>query len=441
MINKASELLELFVKEETKKLSDIKMPHMPTLGSAYEEITKSAIDREFIIPKDLDLSVVSGFVSINGEVLPEQIDCMLVHGTGKRYGLTKEYFYDIENILCIFEVKKTLTKSDFENAIDHLASIRRKFADYFEEKIDKEKYEPDITYACDTYSRITGKMAPKHYSEINNLPLSDALLFYCLVQDSLAPLSIIHGYGGYKTESGLRKAFIDILEGKKKLGKGFAIPSFPSLVTSNQYCLLKGNGFPFLFMNGKGAWVSTVSMRYNVAKVILEIIWSKISRRFNIEWSWDDGLYMDNAHPLLIAEPIQDGSDVGWNFNSIEPKDKFLQRKDDKEWEPSRLNKAELSIINLIAAYGGVLYIDDDLNEYTKKNFHMTADEICEKLIFTRLFMKSYDGTYIRPINMSTYILTLDSDTGYASFERERFDLWCEKENLKPSYLSLIFYE
>lgn len=44
MIKKASEILEKFIAEESKKLEGIKMPHMPTLGSAYEEITKQGID-------------------------------------------------------------------------------------------------------------------------------------------------------------------------------------------------------------------------------------------------------------------------------------------------------------------------------------------------------------------------------------------------------------
>lgn len=37
LIEKASELLEKFIKAESEKLQGIKMPHMPTLGSAYEE--------------------------------------------------------------------------------------------------------------------------------------------------------------------------------------------------------------------------------------------------------------------------------------------------------------------------------------------------------------------------------------------------------------------
>ena len=101
--------------------------------------------------------MVSGFVSIGGELLPEQIDCMLVHGKGMRYGLTDQYIYDIENILCIFEVKKNLKKADYLDAINHLASIRKKFANNFEHKLIHEGYEPDITSARRTFSQITGK--------------------------------------------------------------------------------------------------------------------------------------------------------------------------------------------------------------------------------------------------------------------------------------------
>lgn len=36
MIEKASELLERFIEIERSELIKVEMPHMPTLGSAYE---------------------------------------------------------------------------------------------------------------------------------------------------------------------------------------------------------------------------------------------------------------------------------------------------------------------------------------------------------------------------------------------------------------------
>lgn len=378
------------------------MPHMPTLGTAYEEITKQGIDQSFAIPKHLDLSVVSGFVSIGGEMQPAQIDCMLVHGKGERYGLTEQYIYDIENILCVFEVKKTLKKPDYIDAMDHLASIRRKFAEHFEQKLIHEGYEPDITSARRHFAQITGKIAPERYSGIHGLSESDGILFYCLVQESLAPVTIIHGYDGYKTESGLRKVFVDILEEKKAAGAGFGIPSIPSLVTSNQHCLVKGNGVPFLAINDEDGWVAVFSTRHNSAKLILELIWSKISCHFGIEMPWNDGLHMDSIEPLLIAKAVRVGDGAGWMYNSFEIKEKRLKRDDDNTWEPAILGKAEISAINIMAARGGYLPLDEGMNEYLKSKHDVTVVEVGQNLIATRLFMR--DGEYIRPIITHTHV-------------------------------------
>lgn len=440
MITKASELLELFIKEETKKLAVFKMPHMPTLGSAYEEITKQGVDKDFIIPKCLGLRVVSGFVSVGEEVLPQQIDCMLVHGKGKRYGLTEQYFYSIEDVLCIFEVKKTLNKSDYIDAIDHLASIRRKFSAYFEYKLIHEGYDPNISLAKSNFSKITGKVAPERYSGIHGLSESDGVLFYCLVQECLAPISIIHGYNGYRTEYGLRKAFIDIIEEKQRInGSGVGIPSIPSLVTSNQYCLVKGNGIPFLPIKNQDEWVAVFSTRHNSARLILELIWSKISCRFDVKMPWNDGLYMENTKPLLAAKAVEIESKVGWVYNSIELKESHLKREDDELWEPVYLGKAEISAINIMVIQGGYLHLDSSMLEYLRDEHQATMDEVSKNLILTRLFM--IDGEHIRPIHNHTYLITLDDDTGYVSSERDRFNLWCEQKGIPPHYTSILFLE
>jgi hypothetical protein len=78
---------------------------------------------------------VSGFISIDGNLLPQQIDGMLVCGDGQQYGRTKEFIYPIDQVLCIFEVKKTLKKSDYIDAFDHLRIIRSKYEKYFESRL------------------------------------------------------------------------------------------------------------------------------------------------------------------------------------------------------------------------------------------------------------------------------------------------------------------
>jgi hypothetical protein len=436
LITKASELLELFIKEETKKLAGIDMPHMPTLGSAYEEVTKQGIDRVFSIPKFLDLSVISGFISVGGEILPQQIDCMIVHGSGEKYGLTDQYIYSIENVLCIFEVKKTLKKQEYKDAIEHLAGIRNKFAHNFENKLIHEGYEPDISSARRHFAHITGKNGPNRYSGIHSLPEDEGILFYCLVQESLAPVSIIHGYDGYKTEKGLRTAFIDILEEKKfNNGSEFGIPIIPSLVTSGQYALVKANGVPFITVRGKDEWVSIFSTRHNTAKLILELVWSKISSFFDLEMPWGDGLYMDNIKPLLISKVVRVGEKVGWMYNTIEFKEKHLKREDDIIWKPSALGAAEVSAVQIMAMRGGYLVMDDGMNEYLNEKYETSIEEVADNLISTRLFMK--DGEYLCPIHSFTHMVTKDDGSGYVCHERDRFNLWCEDNGIAPHYITL----
>lgn len=439
MIEKASELLELFIHEEKKKLESFDMPHMPTLGEAYEEITKQAIDNAFVLPEHLDLRVVSGFISIQDETLTQQIDCMLVHGEGVRYGLTEKYVYDIDSVLSIFEVKKTLRKTDYDDAFEHLREIRKKYAEYFETRVVNDDFQPDLILARKHFSQITGKVAPTTYSGMHTLPKSEAVLFYTLIQESLAPVSIIHGYGGYQTESGLRTAFGDIIENKSKISReGLGIPSIPSLVISSDFCVIKANGMPFLCVLDNDDWVAVVSTRYNPAKLILELLWSKISFYFNVEMPWDEGLYIENPEPLLTAQFVERKDEEGWEYNFIPYKEPDLIRNDNKTWEPALLGIAEISAIYIMMVNGGYLPLDEEVDESFREDDSNLA-EVVENLLETRVFMKS--GDYIRPIHQCTHILKCDDGTGYVANERDRFDIWCEGRAVEPTYMNLIMLE
>jgi hypothetical protein len=441
MISKVSELLELFIHEEKEKLKEFDMPHMPTLGSAYEEITKQGIDSNFAIPKSLDLKVVSGFISIEEEMLPEQIDCMLVHGEGKRYGLTDQFIYSIDQILCIFEVKKTLGKNDFLDAFDHLRGIRTKFAEHFENKLTSGGYEPKIDVAKKHFSQLTGKAAPQRYLDIHNLPKNEGIMFYALVQESLAPLSIIHGYGGYKTEQGLRTVFADFLENQMKNGgRGFGIPSIPSLVTSNQFCLIKGNGMPFIALNKDKNWVAVLSSRSNPAKIILEFIWSKISVYFDVEMPWGADLDVESLSPLLIAIPKEDGERAGWCYRTVEFKEKILGlRPEQNQWSPYKISSVVVTAIGFMAMKGGYLTYNDSTFEYICEKHGINSDELRNQLLSTLEFME--EGDIIRPINATTYLLTEEDETGWVSSEKERFDQWCAANDIAPGYMALVVLE
>lgn len=441
MIKKASELLELFIKEETKKLGLVNMPHMPTLGTAYEEITKQGIDQGFSIPMFLNLKVVSGFISAGDQLFSEQIDCMLVSGDGKRYGLTDQYIYNIENVLCIFEVKKTLRKEDLSDAMEHLSSINKQASIYYAQKLDQVTFEPNISSARKIYSQITGKVAPEKYPDVFFLSLKEQILFYTLVKESLIPLTIIQGYDGYKTESGLRKVFFDLLQEKISSGKrNMGVTGFPSLITCNEFCLVKANGMPFVTtIKDEHSWVAIFSTRYNSAKIILELIWSKISKHCNVEMPWNDGLEMDNVNPLLVAEVIEKQNSVGWFYKSLEVKEKLLKRKNDNTWEPVKIGQPEVALVDLMGINGGFLPIDTNLEYFLEEKYQQPMQIIIDKLIMTREFMR--DGDSVRPINNLTHLITNLDGSGWVSSEGDRFNLWCTEMQIKPNYLTIVLIE
>ena len=106
MVRDVAKLLEEFLKYEQEKVESFNMPHMPTLGEAYEEITIQGLNKKYVLPDVYDLRVVKGFIKVGEIQLSQQIDCMLVYGEGIKYGLTDKYIYDVSNVLVIFEVKK-----------------------------------------------------------------------------------------------------------------------------------------------------------------------------------------------------------------------------------------------------------------------------------------------------------------------------------------------
>ncbi len=363
---------------------------------------------------------------------------MLVEGDGRRYGITNQYIYDIDRVLCILEIKKTLNKPDYLDAFDHLGRIRRKFGENLEKMLSSGEFTPDISGARKSFSQITGQIAPESYSGIHELSRQDGMLFYTLIAEGQSPVSIVHGYGGYKTERGLRNAFLDIFEKNGIDGdKEINVLSIPSLVTSNNFCLVKCNGHPFIGLAGDKSWVVVSSTRYNSARLLLELIWSKICRHCHVAFPVD--IEVETLSPLLIAKPFDDGERAGWVCKSIEPNEKQLARDENTLWKPSKVGVAEMAAVNIMIFSGGWLKLDREMNEYLMDKHNCTVDQVVHNLMLTKAFAK--DGDYLRPLASTTHVLTSEDGSGYIALDCDRFDTWCAHNSIEPAYMNIIFME
>ena len=440
MISRASELLAEFINKERKALEEVEIPHMPTLGEAYEAIAAQGIDQQFAIPKFLGLKVVSGFVTVGDRQLPNQVDCMLVDGEGQRIGLTDHHIYPIERVLCLVEVKKTLTKDDLLDAMHHLGAIKRAASGRIAELLDREEFSADISQLRLHFAQISGHAAPESLSDRLLQPLERKLLFHSLLTDHFTPATVILGFDGHKTEAGLRGAFASILEEHLGPDGGFGVTGLPSLVLASNFSLVKCNGLPYILKRAPNDWVVVASVRENPIRILLEVLWTKIAQYYGVGMPWNDGLAMESLSPLLNAAVVHHEGATGWRYNSVEPNEASLRHRPAMSWEPARLTARAVTLFGLLIAKGGwVDTCDDDLSAYLLMKYQQSLDEICAELIGTGYFMR--EGRNLRPIHMHSFLLGVADGTGHLAHDKAKFDEWCEKHGHAPHYLSLLLVD
>ncbi|PUA18622.1 DUF6602 domain-containing protein [Glaciimonas sp. PCH181] len=431
MIKNASELLTSFIAAERKNVELINMPHMPTLGSAYEAIANAGIENEFVLPPNLDLRVVSGFI----EGIPNQIDGMLVRGEGQRYGLTDQYIYPIEQVLCVLEVKKTLNKSDLIDGIQHLAAVQRLFSQRFSARIEAGE-EFDFHLARESYAKLTGRAGPRTDAALDALPAPDRLLFATLARHLYAPVTVLLGFDGYGTEHGLREAMVDIVESNLGNDSDTSPDLLPSLITAGTFSLVKCTGRPYLVSGPKDTWVLLASARHNVARILLEFLWTKIS--VFCEVCMPFGLDMDheNIKELLLARGACKDERVGFELRSFSYSEKKLRRAAVTVWEPVKLSAGAIALAEFVFFKGGRLELEQSLDNYIQREHCVALDDVVAELVGTSTFCKRENT--LQKVTGQALIASFDDGTGYVDMDAARLRAWCDGQGFKPHYMNLI---
>lgn len=431
-----ADILEDIVKVENEKYEGFDYNHNPTLGAMYEALTEHIVGR--MLPPSLGLNMVGGFIYDDKEFKSGEIDRMLVRGDGRQLGFTGKYEYHIKDVLVVFEVKKTLKKDDMIDAYHQLKGISQSFTDYFHEHLENDE-NLSITYAARSYSQITGRPAPNRYSDIDSMSKEDAMIFYTLVQDTYAPIKIIHGYGGYKTESGLRDAFLNFLS--EQVGKsGFGAPSIPNLITSENYSLAKTTGMPFKVPRFEdGFWPVVCSSRDNVLYLIIEVIWTKISIFFNVEMPWGEEFESDIMINLLMgkfAEDTKTGKS-GWQYSSIELKERTI--KDIGRivpWEPVVVSDVVNSVVIQVGLHGHINNKSGYFKELARDS-SLSARELTRKLVGTKHFTVDNSGN-IEFVWPYLVVASLGSGAYALAHERDKLDHWCRINSYDPMFSTFI---
>lgn len=435
-VSNLADILHDFVEVEKEKYNQFKFNHNPTLGAMYEALTENIVDR--MLPPNLGLKMVGGFIYDDNDFISGEIDRMLVKGEGQQIGLTDKYQYHIKDVLIIFEVKKTLNKAAFVDAYEHLSGVSKAFSEYFEDEVEKG-YEPNISYAAQSFAQITGKPEPTKYSDVNKMDPEDGFIFYTLVQDTYSPIKIIHGYGGYKTESGLRNVFVDFLEERQR-GHGFGTPSMPNLISSETYSISKLTGMPFKTPRfDDGFWPIIGSSSDNVLQLMIELIWTKISISCNVSMPWGDDLQSEVMSTLLMGKFAcsEDKTQAGWLYSEVDIKNSELQKIQNKVmWEPVIIDKMLMETAQFIGMLGGI-ELDSDFTQDHLKEWNISKEVFSKKIKETNLFSINHNG-YIMFIGERLHLVQTDENEFAASDNVTRLEKWCELNDVRPAFISFL---
>jgi hypothetical protein len=363
MIATVADLVEELVAKEKAVIE--KQPglnHMPMLGDMYEGLAKHLV--RAAIFKGLDLNVVDGKVRLKDGTITGQIDVMVVEGQGTQLPFTEHWIYPIENVVAVFEVKKTLYGGDLADAFIHLQGVREAKPDL------EERY---VKMIKDAWRSIMRKSYPTN-EEQKHLPLPDEVIRTTLFLDSHRPLRIILGYDGFKSERTLRSGLVDFLNGIIPMGKpqnppvaGFGVPDLPDLIICGRACIAKLDGMPMAQPRRKdGFWPILASHAGNPFRTMLELLWTRLAYRHNLSASiFGDDLEFEVMNELAACRFNEAGK--GWEYRVTDiPAAVLAAGPKYAQWSPEKVTRAEFVVVNQLCNDVTVRLDDPGLIKFLK---------------------------------------------------------------------------
>ncbi|RWB19920.1 MAG: hypothetical protein EOQ40_17460 [Mesorhizobium sp.] len=422
MITSFAEFLEQLQEKEAAILAGQSVTHGPTIGDMYEGLTRELLERA--IPEQLNVRLVDGFVlGVDGK-LSHQTDAMLVMGDkGERIPKTDQWIWPIEDVLAVFEVKKSLFGNQLVDSIEkmRIVSLQQK------ELMASERKRVKLGPSKEAFARLMGRFPS--VGELEDFQGAGGEILRTIAHEQLAPVRIVFGYEGYADETGLRKGFLDAL---RDAPGGIAGPAvLPNLIVCRKNAILKMNGHPFVSPVGDdGRWNLFGSTRAAPFALLLELIWTRLGNEFNAQFPIDDSLTKEVIAPLLAGEVVTDGSVRGWMFHYSMLSKKQLADTPADQWEPFAVTLEEYVIFGMAMNGGGLDLNDQSLQEGAAQS-GLNLKAFADRLVAARLF--SWVAPDVaHPVNDTIHTSVTPDGNFWLSDNQKLLGLWSQQYVPKP---------
>lgn len=423
MIYDISNLLSSFAEKEIIAIEEAGIRHAPTIGEMYEGLTVDILSRT--IPPGLDLKVVSGFAEDHEGNLSNQIDCMLVLGAGTPIPQTNKFKYHIKNVIAVIEVKKNLFSKGLDESFHQLREVLQTHSSWIQSGTGTGKY--DIAPSRRAFSEITGTVAPS-YERLSSMSPEIEHIYHTVVGDQFAPIRIALGYGGFKSEHGLRKGFLKFLE-DKTLQQGYGPQAFPQHIVAGGASLVKFSGHPYRTAMKDDKMLLLASSASNPLLIMLELIWTRLSYIQPMPELFGEDLQMEGFTPLLwanLAEHPYNPGQYGWMMTADGYSKKALDTSPTStDWEPNELTIEQFIIMNHLCQEQSIDLTDSKLCAYfAPEGFNF--EELVNSLIETRLVARNGKMLELTTVECACVILP---DGRYVAAENNtgRMTRWVDR--------------
>jgi hypothetical protein len=277
---------------------------------------------------------------------------------------------------------------------------------------------------------MTGVVAPA-YEELHQLPLNLEVLYHVLIMENVRPIRIVFGHQGFRSEYALREAVWRMLEDSEKrqeLGPG----SFPQLIVSGQYSLLKMNGLPYTVRLEDGWWRFLASASDNPLLFLLEYLWTRFEREYEIGGFWGDDQEMEPMNPFIAGRLITHGDQTGWEYRYEYRHSESLSRPTGPiDWKPQELTDAQAEVFAMLCTGREV-----DLNDPAFGSFaaahSLTVEELGESL--TKTMLVAMDGSKLHLTGPHSGCAFLPDGRLVAADNMQRLTAWLRRQSVSASH-------
>jgi hypothetical protein len=374
-----SDLIHELVTTNVEILNQQNIKHPTTIGSMYEGLTADILNKTVF--QGLNLKVIKNSF-IQG--CDTEFDVLLVEGDGEQVPYTDRYTYKPEQVIAIIQVKKNLYSKDIKEGYNNLKFL----IDYFEykepEKFVKRLFRDSFRYTCK--KDITAMRA-------DELTKNEELIFQTLKADASLPVRILLGYNGFATEYSFRDSLYKFLldnittdfDNKKS---GFCPQNFPNMIICGQYTMLKNNAMPFIQpLLENGWWPFYASSSYNPAYYFLELIWTRLSYKFEISSEiFGEDLDLQPATRFMDCRMQECNGNLCWEYNKIPASDEILRGNTVvTEWQPVELDRIQHLVISRLCKEELDLQKDKCFENFVTKNSHLSLADFVKNLEATNL--------------------------------------------------------